>query len=128
MPVISEMRNPKDYKKSLFVCMSIVTASYLTFSLVVYYYCGVWVASPSLGSAGGTIKKVAYGVGLLGLLVTATLYTHIAAKYAFVRVLRNSRHLQSNTMVHWGTWLGITAGVSAVAFVIAGGKCCLRLP
>ncbi|ETN37111.1 uncharacterized protein HMPREF1541_08101 [Cyphellophora europaea CBS 101466] len=121
MPVISEMRNPKDYKKSLFVCMGIVTASYLTFSLVVYYYCGVWVASPSLGSAGGTIKKVAYGVGLLGLLVTASLYTHVAAKYLFVRILRNSKHLQSNTVVHWGTWLGCTLSLSAVAFVIAGG-------
>jgi hypothetical protein len=122
MPVISEMRNPKDYKKSLFVCMSIVTASYLTFSLVVYAYCGVWVASPSLGSAGGTIKKIAYGVGLLGLLVTASLYTHVAAKYAFVRILRNSKHLQSNTAVHWGTWLGCTFGLSAFAFVIAGGE------
>lgn len=49
LPVISEMRNPKDYKKALYVCMTIVTASYLCFSLVVYRWCGQWVASPSLG-------------------------------------------------------------------------------
>jgi hypothetical protein len=49
LPVISEMRNPKDYKKPLYLCMTLVTASYLAFSLVVYRWCGKWVASPSLG-------------------------------------------------------------------------------
>lgn len=49
LPVISEMKNPKDYKKALYICMSLVTASYLAFSLVVYRWCGQWVASPSLG-------------------------------------------------------------------------------
>jgi hypothetical protein len=49
LPVISEMRNPKDYKKALYPCMVLVTASYLAFSLVVYRWCGQWVASPSLG-------------------------------------------------------------------------------
>lgn len=49
LPVISEMQNPKDYKKALYSCMSLVTASYLAFSLVVYRWCGQWVASPSLG-------------------------------------------------------------------------------
>jgi len=49
MPVIAEMRQPNDFHKALFVCMGFVTASYLTFSLVVYRWCGMWVASPSLG-------------------------------------------------------------------------------
>lgn len=49
LPVVSEMKNPKDYRKALFTCMSIVTGSYLCFSLVVYRWCGKWVASPSLG-------------------------------------------------------------------------------
>lgn len=49
LPVISEMHNPKDYKKPLYFCMALVTASYLAFSLVVYRWCGKWVASPSLG-------------------------------------------------------------------------------
>lgn len=49
MPVIAEMRNPKDYKKALFTCMAILNASYLAFSLVVYRWCGVWMANPSLG-------------------------------------------------------------------------------
>ncbi|TQB71878.1 hypothetical protein MPDQ_007252 [Monascus purpureus] len=111
LPVMSEMRNPNDYKKSLFLCMSLVTASYLAFSLVVYRWCGKWVASPSLGSAGQTIKMVSYGVALLGLIV--------AAKYVFVRILGKTRHLQASTMIHWGTWFGSTIFLGALAFILA---------
>ena len=119
MPVIAEMRRPQDFRKSLYICMSFVTASYLAFASVVYAWCGKWVASPALGSAGPTVKKVSYGIGLIGLIVSACLYTHVAAKYTFVRILRNSKHLQENTLVHWGTWLGCTFGLSGIAFVLA---------
>ncbi|KAF4420089.1 hypothetical protein F53441_14401 [Fusarium austroafricanum] len=121
LPVISEMKRPRDYNKAVYLCMGIVTASYLTFSLVVYKYCGQWVASPSLGSAGETIKKVAYGIGLTGLLVSACLYVHVAAKYLFVRLLRHSEHFQQNTVTHWAVWLGCTTFMSAVSFLIASG-------
>ena len=99
--------------------MSIVTAAYLSLSLVMYRWAGEWVASPSLGSAGQTVKMVAYGVGLIGLVVSACLYLHVAAKYCFVRILRGSRHLQSNTLTHWATWLGLTFGLAFLAFVLA---------
>jgi hypothetical protein len=119
LPVISEMREPRDFRKSLYLCMAIVIASYTSFSLVVYRYCGQWVAVPSLGSAGPTIKIIAYGVGFIGLLVSGCLYLHVGAKYVFVRILRNSEHLQSDTWVHWGTWLGCTSGLGAIAFILA---------
>ncbi|KAJ5880797.1 uncharacterized protein N7473_011850 [Penicillium subrubescens] len=119
LPVISEMRNPKDYKKALYPCMVLVTASYLAFSLVVYRWCGQWVASPSLGSAGQTIKMVSYGVALLGLIVSATIYLHVGAKYLFVRILGKTRHLQANSMIHWGTWLACTVVLGAISFILA---------
>ncbi|KAJ6787532.1 hypothetical protein PWT90_02787 [Aphanocladium album] len=119
IPVISEMRKPKDYNKAVYLAMGIVSASYLTFSLVVYRWCGQWVASPSLGSAGGTIKKVSYGVGMIGLLVSACIWVHTAAKYLFVRILRGSKHFQANSVVHWATWLGCTFTLSAIAFLLA---------
>jgi hypothetical protein len=119
LPVISEMREPRDFRKSLYLCMAIVIASYTSFSLVVYRYCGQWVAVPSLGSAGSTIKIVAYGVGFIGLLVSGCLYLHVGAKYVFVRILRNSEHLQSDTWVHWGTWLGCTTGLGAIAYILS---------
>ncbi|KAL6692404.1 neutral amino acid transporter-like protein [Trichoderma pleuroticola] len=121
LPVISEMQKPKDYPKAVYLSMTIVTTSYLAFSLVMYRWCGQWIASPSLGSAGPVIKKVAYGVGIIGLCVSACLYVHIGSKYLFVRVLRNSPHLQRNSVIHWASWFSITAGVSAVSFIVASG-------
>jgi hypothetical protein len=66
VPVISEMRNPKDYFKSLYACMTWITSSYLALGLTVYAYCGKWVASPALGSAGPTIKIISYGIAIPG--------------------------------------------------------------
>lgn len=119
LPVISEMKNPRDYRKALYICMGLVLCMYLSFSLVVYRWTGQWVANPSLGSAGGTIKKVSYGIGLIGLAVSGCLYQHVAAKYLFVRILRNTRHLQSNTLIHWGTWLGCSISLGIIAFILA---------
>ncbi|KAF7164370.1 hypothetical protein CNMCM5623_008958 [Aspergillus felis] len=119
LPVISEMRTPRDYPKAVYLSMSFVTASYLAFSLVIYAWCGKWIASPSLGSAGETVKRVAYGIALPGLVVSGALYVHVGAKYLFVRILRHSKHLQANTVIHWGTWLGCTVTLSAISFILA---------
>ncbi|THC95359.1 hypothetical protein EYZ11_005173 [Aspergillus tanneri] len=118
-PIVSEMRDPKYYARSLIVCQSGVTAIYISIGCVVYYYCGSYVASPALGSAGPTVKKVSYGFALPGLIVTTTLVIHIAGKYIFVRVLRGSRHLTANTFTHWGTWLGCTLFIAIIAYIIA---------
>ncbi|RVX74994.1 hypothetical protein B0A52_01271 [Exophiala mesophila] len=119
LPVIAEMRNPKDYKKAVFLCMGLVNATYLAYSLVVYRWCGQWVANPSLGSAGQTVKMVSYGIGLIGLLVSAILFLHVAAKSLFVRILRNTQHLQSNSMTHWAVWIGCIVGLGTIAFLLA---------
>lgn len=119
LPVISEMREPKDYKKALLVCNALVFAMYISFAMVVYAWCGAYVANPALGSAGTLIKKVSYGIALPGLVVTGAIYQHIAAKYLFVRILRNTRHLQSNTMIHWSVWLSCCIALGVVSFILA---------
>ncbi|OJD37901.1 amino acid transporter [Diplodia corticola] len=117
--IASEMREPRHYTRSLMICQCCVTAIYVAIGVVVYYYCGSYVASPALGSAGVVMKKVCYGLALPGLIVTTTLMTHYPAKYAFVRILRGSHHLASNSVVHWTTWLGCTGATAVTAYVIA---------
>ncbi|WVQ81555.1 hypothetical protein IAT38_003679 [Cryptococcus sp. DSM 104549] len=117
--VIGEMRRPKDYDKSLYWCQSIVTATYLTIGIVVYYYCGQYLANPALGSAGSIIKKVAYGIALPGLFVSVTIYTHVGAKMIFVRLLRGSDHLTSHSFTHWAVWLGTVGGCVFISFVLS---------
>ncbi|KAF1738753.1 N amino acid transport system protein [Beauveria bassiana] len=115
------MRDPRLYAKALTICQIVVTITYVTVGIVVYYFCGSYVASPALGSAGKIVKQISYGIALPGLVVGATLSTHMASKYVFVRILAGSRHLAANTMVHWGTWLGCTFSVGTVAYIVASG-------
>lgn len=44
----------------------------------------------------------------------------VAAKLLFVRILRDTHHLQENTAVHWLTWLGANLILGVLGFVIAG--------
>ena len=70
------MKRPQDYKKAAYPVGVIVASVYLSFSMVIYYYCGKWIATPSLGSAGPVLKKVAYGVAFPSLIVSAGLFNH----------------------------------------------------
>lgn len=93
--------------------------TYITIGIVVYYFCGSYVASPALGSAGPLLKKICYGFALPGLIVTTTLVIHLPAKYLFIRFLRGTHHLTENTFRHWAVWFGNTAGVAIIAYIIA---------
>jgi amino acid permease len=75
--ISSEMRDPRHYTKALVVCQTVISTAYIVVGIVVYYYCGTYVSSPALGSAGPVVKKVAYGIALPGLFVTAILLTHV---------------------------------------------------
>ncbi|KAJ5902871.1 hypothetical protein N7495_003399 [Penicillium taxi] len=117
--IVSEMREPRHYGRALVLCQTTVTLFYLVVGIVVYYYCGSYVSSPALGSGGRVMKKVAYGFGIPGLLVSTMLFVHLSAKYIFIRAMGNSRHLGANTITHWVVWLSCTIGVSLVAYIIA---------
>lgn len=117
--IVSEMREPRHYTKALIVCQGTMTAVYIAIGCVVYYFCGSYVSSPALGSAGHLMKKVCYGIALPGLLVSTTLFVHFAAKYFFMRILRGSQHLTRNTPTHWITWIGCTAGNAIIAYIVA---------
>jgi amino acid transporter len=97
--VIGEMRRPQDYNRALYTCQTVVTATYLTIGIVVYYYCGQYLTNPALGSAGTLIKKIAYGIALPGLFVSVT-----------------------HSFTHWAVWLGTVAGCVAISFILAEGE------
>ncbi|KAJ5355329.1 uncharacterized protein N7496_012541 [Penicillium cataractarum] len=117
--IVSEMENPQQYPVAMATCQAIVTAVYAIIGGVIYYYCGSYISSPALGSAGGVIKIISYGFALPGLLGTMTIVTHIPAKFIFVHLLRGSRHLSSNSPTHWMVWFGCTFGVTVIAWIIA---------
>lgn len=91
--IAAEMRDPTQYNKSLLLCQSVVTTVYTIIGCVVYYYCGVYVASPALGSAGGTIKKIAYGFAIPGLIATTVITVHVSAPAELVHKLYANVHV-----------------------------------
>lgn len=61
---ISELRDPRDFPKALFVQQAFMIIAYLVVSIVIYRYGGDNVASPALSSTSKTVAKVAWGVAL----------------------------------------------------------------
>lgn len=85
------MRDPRHYTRSLVICQSAVTITYIVIGVVVYYYCGSFVATPALGSAGVTVKRICYGFALPGLLVTTTLVIHVSTPCYQIEALSTNR-------------------------------------
>ena len=97
----AEMREPRHFNKALILCQSVVTGFYLAIGIVIYYYCGSYVSSPALGSAGPVVKKVSYGFALPGLIASTLLFIHVsntAANSISRNVLIPSRSL-ANTFL-----------------------------
>lgn len=118
--ISAEMRHPEMFTRSLLCGQALIVVTCVATSTMVYAKIGQYLASPALGSAGPLIKKVSYGIALPGLLVTAILFSHIAAKYWFVRILRGTHHLQSNTVKHWAVWVGSMLVTIIFGFIIVG--------
>lgn len=116
----SEMKDQTKYVKSLLMGQGFVVFNYLVVSCIVFGKVGQYVTSPALGSAGPLFKKIAYGIALPGLFFSCFFQAHIAAKYALVRILRGTKHLQSNSLIHWGTWSAMMAIVIVIGFIVAG--------
>lgn len=95
--IISEMRDPAYFPRSLVICQSAVSVVYITIGCVVYYYCGSYVASPALGSGGPTIKKISYGFAIPGLLVTVMLFLHVSI---FSRQISIRHHFKTSKLTH----------------------------
>lgn len=61
---MAELKDPKDYPKSLCLLQGIDLVLYIVASVVIYCYAGQDVTSPALGSASPIVRKVAYGIAL----------------------------------------------------------------
>lgn len=68
------------------------------------------------------MKRICYGLAIPGLLASSVIFVHLSAKTVFVRILRGTKHLTSNSWQHWMFWVGLIVINSALAFVLAEGE------
>ncbi|WOO81568.1 N amino acid transport system protein [Vanrija pseudolonga] len=117
--IAAEMRDPRGYNRAMLTSISLITLVYLVLGSVVYAFCGQYVSTPALGSAGPLMKKVCYGLAVPALLASLTIVTHLGAKHIFVRVLHGTHDLTHPTAKHWIVWLSTVLGTTLVAYVFA---------
>jgi uncharacterized protein YybS (DUF2232 family) len=80
--------------------------------------------SLTIGSAYGALepiyKKIAYGFAIPTVIMLGVLYASVVARFLYFRILRNSKHRYSHTLVGWSVWISVLFGVWIFAFIIAG--------
>ncbi|OJJ36037.1 hypothetical protein ASPWEDRAFT_110065 [Aspergillus wentii DTO 134E9] len=116
---MAELKDPKDYPKSLFLLQGIDTCLYMIAAVVIYCYAGQDVTSPALGSASPVVRKVAYGIALPTIVISGVVNGHVAAKYVYVRLFRNSDRLHKRDFVATWSWVGIGLVLWVIAWIIA---------
>ncbi|KAE8342717.1 hypothetical protein BDV24DRAFT_173687 [Aspergillus arachidicola] len=116
---MSELKDPKEYPKSLFLLQGIDVILYVVTAVVIYYYAGQDVTSPALGSASPVVRKVAYGIALPTIIIGGVVNGHVACKYVYVRLFRGSDRMHKKDLVATGSWVLLMLGLWIVAWVIA---------
>ncbi|OJJ55535.1 hypothetical protein ASPSYDRAFT_157784 [Aspergillus sydowii CBS 593.65] len=116
---ISELKDPREYPKSLFLLQGTDTILYIVSAVVIYCYAGPGVTSPALGSASPIIGKIAYGIALPTIIIGGVVNGHVASKYIYVRLFRKTDRMHKKDLVAVGSWLLITFCTWVLAWIIA---------
>ena len=116
---ISELKNPEEYPKALFLLQGCDTSLYLLVAGVVYGYGGKDVASPALGSTGPLLSKIAYGIAIPTIIIAGVINGHVAAKYIYVRLFRGTEMMSKKNWKSFGIWALIGLTLWTLAWIIA---------
>ncbi|KAJ5328864.1 Amino acid transporter [Penicillium brevicompactum] len=117
--LMAELKNPKDFTKSLCLLQGIDMGLYITASLVIYRYAGSDVTSPALGSASPVVAKVAYGIALPTIIIAGVINGHVAFKMVYLRIFQGTDRMHKRDWIAWGSWVGIALGMWILAWIIA---------
>ncbi|KAL0933502.1 N amino acid transport system protein 1 [Colletotrichum truncatum] len=118
--VIGEFKKPEDWPKALALLQIVDTTLYLLAAIVIYVFVGPDVPSPALSAAGSkTMRKAIWGIAIPTIVIAGVIYGHVAAKYIFSRMFRNTKHMIRRTKLSGIVWIAIVIGIWAISMVIA---------
>ncbi|KAH7307985.1 aromatic and neutral aliphatic amino acid permease [Stachybotrys elegans] len=118
--IIGEFKKPEDFPKAIALLQVVDTTLYLIAAVVIYIFVGADVPSPALSASNSiSMRKAIWGVAIPTIVIAGVVYAHVAAKYIFVRVFRNSKHQDRRTVLSTAAWFGITFGLWAISMIIA---------
>ncbi|KAL4809576.1 transmembrane amino acid transporter protein-domain-containing protein [Aspergillus unguis] len=118
---IAEMKEPRDFWKSV---TAVTIAEIILFSLVgaiVYAYTGTqYMTSPAFGAISDEVyKKVSFSFMVPTIIFLGVLYASVSARFIFFRIFEGTRHKGNHTVVGWLSWIGILAVLWILAFIIS---------
>ncbi|KIW33256.1 uncharacterized protein PV07_00123 [Cladophialophora immunda] len=117
---IAEMEKPEDFPKSLAVLTVISAFLFICPPAIGFHYLGQYSTAPAFGSLGVTAyKKGSFAFVIVPTLVIGVIYANVTAKFIYFRVMGKSHHAHSNTVVGWGVWVLVMAGIWIIAFIFA---------
>ena len=118
--VIGEFKKPEDFPKALALLQIADTTLYLLAAIVIYVCVGPDVPSPALSAAASlTVRKIIWGIALPTIVIAGVIYGHVAAKYIFARIFRDSKHAIRRTKLSGVTWVAIVVSLWALSTIIA---------
>lgn len=89
-----------------------------------YVLIGDGVASPALlSSTDGVptllISKIAFGIAIPLIFISGSINTQVVARFIHLELFKGTKHEYINTKKGVLSWVGICAGISVFAFVVA---------
>ncbi|KAL8800298.1 MAG: hypothetical protein Q9223_007389 [Gallowayella weberi] len=116
---MAEMHTPSDYVKSIWALGLLEISIYTLTGAIIYSFVGSDVKSPAILSGAKVTSRVAFGVALPVIFISGSINTTVVGKYIMGRVFPNSELRYVHTKKGWMIWLGLIAGLTLVAWVIA---------
>ncbi|CUM67923.1 uncharacterized protein PRCAT00005635001 [Priceomyces carsonii] len=118
---ISEMKNPRDFKKALYlvtVCELIVFA--LAGAIVYVYVGNEYIVAPAFGALSGNFKKIAFSFALPTIFFLGALYGNVSSRFLFSNIFKNNlKHQYNHTVKGWSVWIFLNVILWVLAFIIA---------
>lgn len=116
---IAEMEQPKDFPKALAVLTIAEVVVFTVAAVVGYHFNGQYATAPLIGSLQEPyMKKSAFAFVIVPTVIIGALYANVAGKYIYRRIMKDSRHAHSHSVLGWATWLGLMIMLWVVAFVL----------
>ena len=116
---MAEMHTPGDYVKSIWALGLIEILIYTLTGAIIYSFVGKDVSSPAILSGSKVVSRVAFGLALPVIFISGAINTTVVGKYIMGRVFPSSEVRYVNTRKGWTIWLGLIAGLTLIAWVIA---------
>ncbi|KAF2418785.1 amino acid transporter [Tothia fuscella] len=120
----SELKDPRDFTKSLIMLQTTAVTMYSIAAAVIYYYAGASVPAPAINAATKRWGFAAWIVASVTIIIAGVVNGSVASKQLYYRFWAwrgASGVIKERTVRAWTSWVAIVCTVWLFAWTIAEG-------